>query len=1043
MIAYFTRHPTAANLLMIAILAVGAVALPRINRETFPQVPAREVEVSVVHLGAAAEEVEGAICQRIEDAVDGIDNLSEKRCQAMEGRAVATLKMREGADMARFLDDVKSEIDAIDTFPGEAERPVVRQLGRTDFVAALAITGPMSARDLKAYGEDVKDRLAQIPGISQVRLDGFSDHQIRIEVPAAALRQYGLSVEDLARVVESQSIDLPSGSVETAERTVLVRFADKRRSPRTFEDLVVVAAGGGAEIRLGDIATISDRFERDEALALFNGKRAVYLSVDKSRRDDTLKVRDALEDFVTAERARAPKTVTIDITRDISAIVRDRLTMLVENGAQGLILVFLTMWLFFSLRFSFWVAMGLPVSFMGTFAVMAAFGMTVNMISMVGLLIGVGLLMDDAIVLAENIAAHRRLGKSPTQAAIDGVRQVAPGVLSSFLTTVCVFGGLAFISGDLGAILGILPVILISTLTVSLIEAFLILPHHLAHSMAHGGAVGRSFLRKRVEAGVDWLRDNIVGRVAQAAVDWRYLTVGAGIALLLVSISMIAGGVLKFRAFPDLEGNVVEARVLLPQGTPLARTKAVVARLTAAAEGVNREFTPRQPDQAALVRNLTIRYDTNSDAFESGPHVATVVIDLLDAEVRDGTTDEVLARWRQLTGPVPDVISLKFGETAIGPAGRAIDIRLMGGDLNQLKQASLQLQQWLLEFKGVVDLSDDLRPGKPEIRVRLKAGAKGLGRSAADIATQLRTAFQGRKVDDIQVGAEPYEIDIRLAQGDRDSLADLDDFTVTLAGGAQVPLGAVATLESGRGWARIHRINGLRTVTIQGDVDTRLANTAEILGDTQAAFLPGLEKRFPGIRIAFEGEARQSADTAGSLRRNVLLGLIGVFLILSFQFKSYIEPIIVMAVIPFALIGAVWGHLLLGFDLSMPSMVGLASLAGVVVNNSILLVAFIKLNIGDGMSVAEAAVAASRRRFRAILLTSLTTVMGLLPLLAETSLQAQVLQPLVASLVFGLITATVLVLLVVPSLYTILDDFGLARHAAAGAGAETDAETAG
>lgn len=1027
MIRYFAAHPTAANLLMVGLIAAGVAAIPEVKRETFPDIPADEVEVRLPFPGASAEDVEEAICQRIEDVADTIADIREKRCEAREGVAIAVLQMREGASIDRFLDDVKTEIDAIDTFPADAEIPVIRQLERTDFVASIAVTGRLSPVDLKAYGEQMKDRVLLIDGVSQVTVEGFSDHQIRIEIPATVLRQYGLSMDGLADMVAGQSVDLPSGSIEASDGTVLIRFADERRRPREFEDLVVVTSSSGAEIRLGDIATITDRFELDEEKSLFNGRRAAFLRVEKGKEDDTLSVVDALKAFLEKERKIAPPSMAFALTQDVASIVRDRLSMLLRNGAQGLVLVFLTLWLFFSFRFSFWVVMGLPVSFLGTVAVMALAGYSFDMITMVGLLIAVGLLMDDAIVLSENIAAHMKQGKSALAAAVEGSRQVAPGVIASFLTTICVFAALAFMKGEIGAILKVLPVILIVTLTVSLVEAFLILPHHLAHAL--GGSEGRkpSAFRRRIDGTVEWIRDDVVGRIIDTAVRWRYLTAGLVVAVLLVSLSMVAGGVLKFQAFPDLEGDVMEARILLPQGTPLRRTEDVVGRVTAALSRVDAEFARRQPDRPPLVRNVGVQYNKNVDAFESGPHVATVLVDLVGSEVRDIPLDQIIGRWRELAGDIPDVIDIKYTQPQFGPGGRPVDIRLMGNDLGELKAASLALQGWLKAYTGVLDLSDDLRPGKPEIRVRLNKGATMLGFSAADIAAQLHTAFQGKTAREIQVGAEAFEVDIRVAPADRDSLADLDYFTVTAPDGEQVPLHAVAVLEPGRGFARINRVNGLRTITIRGDINTAITNASEIVEDTRKRFLPELAERYPGVRVSFEGQARESAATGSSLRRNFLIGALGVFLLLSFQFRSYIEPVVVMAAIPLGLIGVVWGHLLMGLELSMPSVVGYVSLAGVVVNDSILLVEFIRIRRRAGETVADAARLAARQRFRAILLTSLTTMAGLLPLLTETSLQAQVLLPLVTSLVFGLFSATLLVLVMVPTLYVILDDYGLTR----------------
>jgi len=1024
MIRYFAAHPTAANLLMVSFIAIGLISAPSVKRETFPDIPNDEVEVSVLYPGATAEDVEEAICQRIEDAVEAVKNVEETRCEARENKGTATIKMIEGKDFDTFLNDIKTDVEAIDNFPAEAEEPIIRQLGQVDFVAAVAVTGPMSVPDLKAFAENLKDQMLERPDISQVKVSGFSDHQIRIELPAQALRQYGLSVSDVADTIARQSVDLPAGTVETRESDVLVRFSDERRNPLDFDDLIIVGAASGAEVRLGDVAKISDLFEQDEVKINFNGKRAAVLEVSKTKTEDTLIVVDAVKEFLDEQRAQAPPGVSFDITRDVSSIVRDRLTLLVKNGVQGLILVALTLWLFFSWRFSFWVAAAFPVSFLGTITVMALMGFSFDMITMVGLLISIGLLVDDAIVIAENIAAHVVKGSPPLQAAIDGTKQVLPGVMSSFLTTICVFGSLAFLKGDIGAILRVLPIILIVTLSVSLIEAFLILPHHIKGSLTHTAGKEPAPFRRKIEGGIEWLRDGVVVKLVRSAIRWRYLTVGLIFMVFFMSISMLAGGVLKFRAFPDIEGNVVEARLLLPQGTPLSRTERLVSQLAQSMGQINDEFAPDQPGGQPLVKNINIQFNKNIDAFEAGPHIATVTVDLLGSEIRTVRLDDLLNRWRELMGTPTDVISLKYAEPTIGPAGRAIDIRLRGKDLDELKAASLEMQAWLNAYRGVQDLSDDLRPGKPEVRLRLREGATSLGLNAQTIAGQLRSAFFGKTASEIQVGSEAYEIDVRLADADKNSLSDLEYFTVTSATGDQIPLGAVAHLESGRGVARINRVDRRRTVTIQGDVDTAVANTAEIMADMQDKFLPGLAERYPDVNVSLRGEVKEGGQTGQSVGRGFGVGLLGVFLLLSFLFRNYVEPIIVMVTIPLGLIGVVWGHLALGLNLSMPSVVGFASLAGVVVNNAILLVEFIKIQRRAGESPLEAAVHAAKMRFRAILLTSATTIVGLLPLLTETSLQAQVLVPLVTSLAFGLLAATLMILFMIPSLYTIFDDFG-------------------
>ncbi len=1025
MIRFFAAHPTAPNLLMLFLLVLGILALPTLERETFPEFAPQELQITVPYPGASPEDIELAICQRLEDVIDGVNDVDEIRCQALENTATVTVKMTEDGNFAQFMDDIKSEVDAINDFPDQVETPIIKQLGRTDHVVSLAVTGPMTTSDLRTYADQIKNRLQRLPLVSQVTLNGFSEHQLQVRIAAEVLQRHGLSISDISNAIARQSVDLPLGSIETEQRNYLIRFMDQRRTTEDLKQLVIMGArASGGEIRLGDIATIKDSFELDEEKILFNGHRAALLQVNKNKTEDTLRVFDAVKAFVEQEKQLAPPDVKIALTNDNSSVVRARLKILVSNGLQGLVLVFIVMWLFFRFRFAFWVAMGLPVSFLGGLFIMSLMGQSINMISMVALLISLGLLMDDAIVISENIATHLKRGKSALRAAIDGTKQVMPGVLSSFLTSVAVFAPLAFLSGNMGKVLQVIPVVLITVLAISLIEAFLILPNHLAHALRDEDNDNLSGFRRRFDDGIEWLRHEALGRVVDAVIQWRYLFLGIIIAVFLASAGMLAGGHLKRVPFPDIDGDSIEARLLLPQGTPLWHTEAVVDEIITALKRVDNYFTPLQPQQKHLIKDVTIQYNKNLDANEAGTHVATISVDLLSSEERMGRTDDFLQRWRSEIGSLPDIISLNFKEPRAGVAGLAIEIRLQGDDLRQLKQASLELQEWLQQYQGVINLSDDLRPGKPEIRLHLKEGSLAFGVDAATLATQLRAAFFYVTADEVQSAKESYEISVALNDISRNTLSDLLNFHIVTSAGHQVPLSTVANIEMDQGYSRIQRIQGIRTVTITGDVDTEIGNADQILAATSQLFLPGLQDRFPDIKIGLEGQAAESGKTVFSMARGLIIGLMGIFILLSFQFRSYIEPVAVMVTIPLTMIGVIWGHVLMGLEISMPSIMGAVSLAGIVVNDSILLVEFLKLRVREGYSIPEAAKMASRERFRAILLTSLTTIVGLTPLLLEKSLQAQILTPLAVSIVFGLLAATVLELLVVPAIFSVFSDFG-------------------
>jgi len=1024
MIAYFARHPTAANLLMVALMILGLVTLPKLQRDTFPIIPPTEVEVRIPYPGATPAEVEDSICLRSEEVLDTLSHLKEVRCDARENLAIVTAQMEEGADVDRFHTEVRAQIESIATFPDKVETPAIEVLERVAVVAGVMITGDLSPEDLKAYAEQVKIRFKRDRRIAQVRILGFSEQDIVIEVPAEVQQRYGLGIADIKAAIERQSLDLPAGTVQSDDGDLVVRFAEQRRTPFEFQDLVLVSARTGGVVRLGDVATIRTTFEKEEDKILFNGRRGALLEVSKNYTQDSLRVMAAIQENLERERGMAPRGVNLEVSQDVTSNIRDRLRILLENGFQGLFLVFLTLWTFFSLRYSFWVAMGLPVSFLGAIFFMHLFGYTLNMMTMVALLVAIGLLMDDAIVISENIAALIRKGKNALEAAIQGTRQVLPGVLSSFLTTVMIVGPLAFMAGKMGEVLKYIPAVLVIALAVSLIEAFLILPAHLRHAMGHLAQERRSSFHQRFDRWFEGVRDHWFGPLLRRAVHQPYLTAGLLVGLVIFSFTMIPVGVLKYRALPVLESDVIQARVLLPQGTPLRRTEAVTDLLVKELKALDEAFAQRQEGGKRLLKNISVLFNTNVDAQESGPHLATVSADLLPAGERVGTIQEMLDDWRERVGELPDVLSLKFTDKERGVAGKAIDIRIKGNKPEMLKKASLELQHWLSGFRGVLDLSDDLRPGKPELRIHLREVAGALGVSARDIANEVRAAIHGVTDLDVQIGGNAYDVVVRLSGVDITGIDDLQYLPVRSQGGQLVPLSAVAQIQTVRGFSRVHRVNGQRTVTVQGTLDTEVANASELMQITKKQFLPMLKQKYPGVRVAFVGQGKESATTGASLQTNILIGLVGVFIILSFQFRSYLLPVAVLLAIPTGLIGVVWGHLLMGLELSMPSLVGLATLTGIVVNDSILLVSFIKEQHAGGMAMIEAVQLAARDRFRAVILTSITTIVGLLPLLLETSTQAQFLIPLVASLAFGLLTATVLSLFLIPALFVMFDELG-------------------
>lgn len=1018
MIRWFTGHPTAGNLLLLLFLAAGVFTVPGLLRETFPDFRAVEAEITVPYRGAAAKDVETAICAPLWDEVQAVEGLETFTCTAQTGRARAVATMAPDHDALRFVNALRTEVSAIDSFPERADPAVVRELHRSDPVTSVAISGDLPLSELDLYADGLSDRLTALPGVTRVTRGGLGERTFSITADRAVLDSHSLTPAALAAAIAAQNIDLPAGTLEGPGADMTLRFSAERDTAITLANIPVMVLSNAATLTLGDVAVIEERFEPPQDRAFVDGTPAIVVDVAKALDADALRVLDGVAALVAEETARLPDTITVEVVQDVTSIIRDRLVMLVQNGVIGLVLVVIVMSLFFRPGFAIWAAMGLPVAFAGAFFWMALTGLSLNMMTLVALLMAIGIVMDDSIVIADSIAVHSAKGATIETVAA-GVAAVAPGVVSSFLTTLAVFLPLAFLAGELGAVLEVLPVVLLAALAASLIEAFLILPHHLKGGIKE---TTPSRFRIRFDAGFDTLREGM-GRLADTAIRSRWLVVGLAIGALILTVGALGGGVVKREAMPEIDGDVLEARLMLPAGTPLARTIETVAQVEEALDRVNARLTPEQPKAQQLVIRRISRIGRNLSAGESGAHVATVAIDLLGAEIRASTLDEIVTLWREEIGSLPGVSSLILTEPGIGPQGIAVELRLSHPDLSTLEAAGRATMKELETYAGVRNATLDLRPGAPELLLTLAPGSEALGLTAADAASQLRAAFLGTQLAEIRRGDLAWNLEVRLTARDRAVRDDLNIFEITLPGGGTVPLSSVATITEAHGWGSISRRNGSRTLTVSADVDGRIGNADTITARLAEGFLPDLAFDIPSLTFEIGGQAANSAETVASILRGFVIGLVGIYIVLSFQFRSYVEPLIVMITIPLAFLGVIWGHVLMGYNISMPSLVGAASLAGIVVNNAILLVGVINARRAEGLSAALAAGQAVRSRFRPIFVSVSTTIMGMAPLLLETSTQAQTLKPLVISVVFGLLAATVLILLVLPSFYAALEDF--------------------
>ncbi len=1047
MIRYFVRHPTAANLLMLIFIALGVLGAISLERAVFPDFASEFIVVRVIYKGASTVEVEETICQRIEEELEGIEGIEQIDATARESLGQVVIEVADGYEVVSILRDVENAVDQIDNFPENIEEPLIWEVKQTNDAGSISLwagptldaepgddpteleAGRISDKDLLLLADQIKDELLALDEVSLLEVSGFAEHQIRIEVREAAILAQGLSITDVAREVGAQSLDLPAGSIETAEREIKIRVLDQRRRADDFRNLTVKVGPDGARIPLSAVAVVRDTFEEDWPRTTFNGRRCVNIQVGVGEQEDTITVANAARRFIEERAKQLPPGVHLTWWGDWSLYVQDRLGMLIKNGLYGFVLVFLTLWLLLNIRLAFWVAIGIPISFLGTLWVMHITGMTLNMITMFSLIMALGIIVDDAIVIGENIFAHYRQGKSATEAAVEGVREVAPGVMASMLTTVAVFMPLLTMQGEVGKIMRVMPVGVITALAVSIIEAFLILPNHLKHSMGKIPKVPNRN-RQKIDNFVEYFTQRWYGPVISWSTRYPLIPTAVIVSLLLISVGMLAGGRLKFRLFPELDGDFIVAVVEMPQGTDLRRTQEIVTRIEEGLRDVESRFGGEQPDRQPLVEHVSTSFGftravgAGPQGQETGSHVAQVLVELLEADVRSRTSDEILEVWHDAVGDLPDVATLTFDQMQVTPGGKAIDMQLRGRDLEQLKKASRQLQLQIASYPGIRNLSDNLRPGKEELLVQLKTAGRPLGVTSAELASQLRGAFWGSLVQEFQRGPDSFEVEVQFADADRHSLANLHDFKIKTPTGGTRPLHEVADYHLVRDFSQIVRVDRMRTVSVTADLDTTQGNAAEIVADLNTNFVPGFLDGNPDVTLSLEGQSKESMKTRDSALKGFLIGLLIIFFLLSFVFQSFLEPIIVMTAIPFGFVGAVWGHLLLGHDWTMPSTIGFISLSGIVVNDSIVLVAFIKLRLREGHSVQEALRLAGIGRFRAVFLTSATTVAGLLPMMLETSLQAQFLIPMAVSISFGLMFATIVVLLLVPCLYSILAAVG-------------------
>jgi multidrug efflux pump subunit AcrB len=1034
-LAWFAENHVTANLLMLLIITAGLLTVFDTKIEVFPEFSLDMINIMVPYRGASPSDVEEGVCLRVEEAIAAVDGIKRMTSTAVDGGGSTLVEVEEYADATDVLDDIKAEIGTIITFPKETEKPVISELKSRHKVITVVVSGDVSEKTLKKLAEQIRDDLTAMDNISQVSLSGVRPYEISIEVSEETLRRYNLSFEKVSRAVRDSSLDIPAGSVKTTGGEILVRTKGQKYYGPEFEKIIVLTKNDGTKVRLGDIATVRDEFEDVDLYAKFDGKRAASVCVSRIGQEDALDVAGTVKKYISEKRKYLPEGVSIDLWEDYTEFLKARMNLLKRNGYIGLILVFLCLTLFLNLRLAFWTTMGIPISFLGAFYLMPLFGVSINMISLFALIMSLGLVVDDAIVVGENIFAYRQQGMDRTAAAIKGVKEMAMPVTLAVLTTMFAFIPLAYTGGIMGKILRVMPIVVISVLAFSLIEALLILPAHLSSERFSKKSRIVRFtdrINSWTEKRLMWFVNGPFAGFVMRVVKWRYVTLAVGIAIFLITVSFIAGGYLKFVFFDTIEADNMVAMLTMPQGTPVEQTQEIVEGIEQAAFEVIAEFDSKREGKPSLMKHIATTVGAQPTLAHGGPvqvdigagaesHLAEVNVELLGSEQREVSSVELGNRWRERVGEIPGVSSLTFISEFVS-TGNPIEVELSHEDFADLLNAVEELKGILRQFTGVEDIADSFEAGKTELKLNLEDTGRTLGLTLSDLARQVRQGFYGDEAQRIQRGRDDIRVMVRYPENERKSLADVENMRIRLQDGTEIPFKTVAEVKYGRGYSTIRRVDRKRVVSVSADVDEAVANAGEINAELDAKVLPGLMHKYAGLQYRFAGEQRERNESLGSLKTNFVIAMLAIYGLLAVQFKSYSQPAIVMSAIPFGIIGATIGHLLMGFNLSILSLFGIVALSGVVVNDSLIMIDLINRERKSGIELAQVLRDCATRRFRPIMLTTLTTFCGLLPMITEKSLQARFLIPMAISLAFGVMFATCITLLLVPSLYMILED---------------------
>ena len=1020
MIAWFAKNHVAANLLLVTILIAGLFSLSnRIPLEVFPSFATDRINVTVSLRGATPEDVEKSVSIRIEEAVQDLEGVKQIASRSSEGSSAVNIEVDSGYDPREILADIKSRVDAINTFPADAEKPVVSLATRKREVIAVTIASIYSEKETREYAEKVRDDLLKIPTITQVELSGVRNYEIAIEVSLDKLRQYDLTIGKISAAISNSSVDVSAGNLKTQGGDILLLSKGQAYRKNEFEKIAIKTNSDGSIIRLSDIAIIKDEFEETPIRTRFNGKQAAFIDVYRIGQQSAIDVADAVREYINAQQSTLPTGVELSFWDDDSQIVKNRIATLTTSAIQGGILVLALLTLFLRPSIAFWVFIGIPISFMGAFIVMPIFGVTLNIMSLFGFILVLGIVVDDAIVTGENIYSHLKTSESGEMAAIRGTQEVATPVTFGVLTTIAAFLPLAFIEGNRGALFAQIPVIVIPVLIFSLIESKFVLPSHLKNLKLRSQTTKQSKLSKLQQSFADGFERAIIRfyqPLLKLALRNKFITLVGFIGVFLVILSLIMSGWTKFIFFPRIPSETVRASITLPAGAPFEVTNNYVIKMAEKAELLRRKYIEPSTNRSVII-NILATTGGRGGASNQG----SVRFEITPPESRELeiTSSELVREWRNLIGPIPGAESITF-RAEIGRSSDPIHVQFNASSLETLKEVTEKVKTRLATYPTVFDITDSLSDGKEELQIELTKQGEALGLTRVNISNQVRLSFFGSQVQRIQRGRDDVRVMVRLPLDERRTMADLEDILVVTPQGGSVPLSHVAKLIPGKSPSTISRLDRFRTANVTADVEKANTNMTVLQADLKE-YLDELVVQYPGVSHSLEGEAKEQRESFGSLAWALLFVFFIIYALLAIPFKSYIQPIIVMSIIPFGMIGAVVGHWIMGMELTIMSLLGMLALIGVVVNDSLVLVDFINKKCSEGGELMDAVLTAGAARFRPVMLTSLTTFIGLIPLLFEQSTQAQFLIPMAVSLGFGILFATFITLILVPVNYLIVE----------------------